>query len=446
MNRRSSPAARPTDGAEPPPGHWRSDPRLPGYLVAGFGGLLAALVTGQPEFAALGAPFAVLAAAGLRRGGPVNVRGRVSLDGTRVLEGDLLKGEVRIEWNEEAEVDVRLAGWRGVRPVDPAPVVGWSLPPGAGPAALPFRLRARAWGDHDLGTLWVRVRRSGSLLVWEQELARAPRLRVLPSPLRLDRLLHPAEPRAVAGMHLSRLRGRGTDFAELRPYQPGDRLRDLSWTTSARLGTPWVIVHHPERTGTVLLVLDAFYKKGGTRPQALARAVRAAWSVASVHLRAQDRVGLLAHGMSAAWLPPRGGRRAQWMLLDQLLTIGGAAASRPPGRRRGRAVVPADALIVGVTSLRSGMFVRSLLHYRRAGHTTVALVIDTSDLLPQPEDRVDEAARRLWLADRDAQRHVLDRGGVPTALVTPSGGVGPAISALRRRTKRHRALPPRGRA
>jgi uncharacterized protein (DUF58 family) len=412
----------------------RVDPRLPAYLVAGFGALIAAIATGRPELAALGAPFIALAAIGLVDRSPPGLSGMVTLAQGRVIEGDRVRGKAQIDWDGVAEVDVMLAGSHGVSPVDPTPVIGWSLAAGPGPVELPFELQARSWGVHDVGALWVRVRRPGGLLVREQKLAAAPPLQVLPTPIRLERLLRPAEPRAVSGMHLSRFRGHGTDFAELRPYQPGDRLRDLSWATSARLGQPWVAVRHPERTGTVLLLMDAFISGDRSGPEALARAARAGWAVASVHLKAQDRVGLLARGQTVAWLPPRGGRRARWMLLDELLDVGGAVEDRGrTSRRRSRVVVPADALVVGVTSLGWRSFVRDLLHYRRAGHTTVALVIDTSDLLPAATGPLETAARRLWLARRDAERHSLERGGILTALVTPSQGVGPAISSLRRR-------------
>jgi uncharacterized protein (DUF58 family) len=303
----------------------RADPRLPAYLVAGFGALVLAIATGQPAFAALGAPFVVLAAIGLIDRKPSGLAGEVTLDAVQVIEGDRVHGEVRVDWNGVAGIEVLLAGGHGVEALEPSPLVGWSRPPGRGPLLEPFVLRARSWGAHDVGTLWIRVRRPGGLLDWEQKLAQAPALRVLPRPLRLGRLLKPAEPRAVSGMHLSRFRGHGTDFAELRPYQPGDRMRDLSWATSARLGRPWVAVHHPERTGTVVLLLDAFLSFDRTGAESLARAARAAWAVASAHLRAQDRVGLLARGRAAAWLPPRGGRRAQLLLLDELLAVGGAA-------------------------------------------------------------------------------------------------------------------------
>ncbi len=413
----------------------RPDPRLPAYLVGGFVALFAGIATGRYELVAVGAPFLVLLVRGLtaRSGGAVE--GGVSLDTERVIEGDTVSGVVTLNWEGAAEVDVTLADSRGITPVEPSPVIGWSLPTGSGPVRLPFRLEAGSWGVHDLGSVWVRLRRRGSFVVAEQRVAVAPTLRVLPTELRLGRLLKPGEPRAVAGAHLARARGHGTDFAELRPYRPGDRLRDLSWGTSARLGAPWVRVNHPERTGTVLLVLDSVFGAGGEGTEGLARAARAAWAVASVHLRAQDRVGLLALGRTTAWLPPRGGRRARWMLLDELLSVGRAAADPSRRRRRrGRIAVPSDALIVGVTNLRSQTFAPDLVHHRRAGHTVVALVIDTSDLLPTADDRVDLAAQRLWIGQRDAERHLLERAGVPTAVVRSGESVGGALLSLRRRT------------
>lgn len=415
-------------------GRRRADPRLTAYLVSGFGAMLAAIVTGQPGLAALGAPFIALAATGLVARPAATLTGTIAIEADRVVEGDEIEGVVTIEWDGEAELEVLLTGSPALRPLEPTPALGWS-PSGRGPAVLPFRVRADVWGAHDLGALWARLQRPGGLGLYEQKLAVAPPLQVLPAPLRLGRLLEPAEPRAVAGMHLSRFRGHGTDFAELRPYQPGDRLRDLSWATSARLGEPWVTVRHSERTGTVLLLLDSVFGDERRSMEALARSARAAWAVASAHLRAQDRVGLLALGRATAWLPPQGGRRARWLLLEELLAVGRVTEDHPSRLRRSRrSAVPYDALIVAVTGLQSQGFTHTLHHYRRAGHAVVALVIDATDLLPEPDDLVDEAAHRLWLAQRETARNALERAGIPTALVTSGEGVGPAISALRRRT------------
>ncbi|HSJ24848.1 MAG TPA: DUF58 domain-containing protein [Longimicrobiales bacterium] len=414
-------------------GVW-ADPRLVAYLVAGFGALVTGMTVGRFEIAALGAPFLALAMHGLLRGEPGSIGARVSLDTTGVIEGDVVAGTIILDWDGVAEVDVMLAGGHGVTAVEPSPVTAWALPAGHGPVTLAFRLRTHAWGVHDVGALWVRARRPGAMLYREHKFAPPPPLRVLPAPARLDRLLPPAEPRAVAGSHSSRFRGHGTDFAELRPYRPGDRLRDVSWATTARLGEPWVTVHHSERTGTVLLLLDAVFSRSPRGTEALTRAARAAWAVASAHLNAQDRVGLLALGRTTAWISPRSGRRARWLLLEELLAVGSAAEDphlRPRVSRRPQ--VPADALIIGVTSLQSRDYVRALLHYRRIGHPAAALVIDTSDIPAGGDGIVDATARRLWLAQREGTRQELERAGVATALVGAGQGVGPAVSALRRR-------------
>ena len=40
------------------------------------------------------------------------------------------------------------------------------------------------------------------------------------------------------GRHASRLRGRGLDFEELRPYGEGDDTRTIDWNATARLRSP----------------------------------------------------------------------------------------------------------------------------------------------------------------------------------------------------------------
>lgn len=415
----------------------RADPRLVAYLAAACASLVATLVAGRAELAAAGAPFAALALVGLAERREPRVRARVEMTAARALEGDVVPGVVTVDWDGVAEVDVIVDRLPGVAAVEPAPVLGWSLPAGTGPVALGFRVRAETWGRHELGRIHVRARRPGGLVEWESPVGAGPTVRVLPRPLQLEALLRPSDPLAVAGAHVARVRGPGTDLAELRPYVPGDRLRDLSWAATARTGAPWVVVRHPERTGTVVLLLDANVDGSAAMGEALARIARAAWAVAEVHLHAQDRVGLLAQGRATAWLPPIAGRRARWMVLDELLAVGGATEDRRMARPRAHAVIPADALVVGVTTLRSPIFNRRLVHHRRAGHTTVALVVDMHDLVAPPADVVDAAAQRLWRADVDIERHRLERAGVSTAIV-PADTVGPAISALRRVTARRR--------
>ncbi len=54
-----------------------------------------------------------------------------------------------------------------------------------------------------------------------------------------------------AGQYESAFKGRGMEFAEVRPYQIGDDIRSIDWNVSARFGQPFVKVYHEERELTV---------------------------------------------------------------------------------------------------------------------------------------------------------------------------------------------------
>jgi uncharacterized protein (DUF58 family) len=71
------------------------------------------------------------------------------------------------------------------------------------------------------------------------------------------------EPRAATsivsargGARLSKQRGRGIDFSEVRPYQPGDDVRTIDWRVTARKNTPHTKVFREERERLTLVVVD----------------------------------------------------------------------------------------------------------------------------------------------------------------------------------------------
>ena len=59
------------------------------------------------------------------------------------------------------------------------------------------------------------------------------------------------------GERLSRRRGQGLDFAEVRAYQPGDDVRAIHWRVTARSGKAHTKIFHEQREQPLLLVLDA---------------------------------------------------------------------------------------------------------------------------------------------------------------------------------------------
>lgn len=59
-----------------------------------------------------------------------------------------------------------------------------------------------------------------------------------------------------SGGHLSRFRGRGMEFDESRPYQPGDEVRNMDWRVTARTNAPHVKLFREERERPVWLLVD----------------------------------------------------------------------------------------------------------------------------------------------------------------------------------------------
>jgi uncharacterized protein (DUF58 family) len=233
-------------------------------------------------------------------------------------------------------------------------------------------------------------------------------------------------------MHRSRRIGEGQEFAELRPYAPGDRLRDLNWRATARHGKAFVNRHHPELSGEVVIAIDAFDDGSSGSAEALARAARAAWALAAIHLRASDRVGVVGLGGSVRWLPPAGGRRARYRLLETLLGIGGSdreatlwnadarPLARPALRARGRPHPAPRRPDVG-----------ALLAWRARGPPVAAVVVDTRDGSMRARLGCGGAGAPALVARAGSAPASADRMGIPV-VTAGRGPIGPVIAALRR--------------
>ncbi len=97
----------------------------------------------------------------------------------------------------------------------------------------------------------------------------------------------------VAGDYHSAFKGRGVEFAEVRPYALGDEIRSIDWNVTARMGSPFVKRYVEERDLTVFLTVDVSGSLGyGSRAilkRELAAELTALLAFAAV--RNQDRVG-----------------------------------------------------------------------------------------------------------------------------------------------------------
>lgn len=69
--------------------------------------------------------------------------------------------------------------------------------------------------------------------------------------------LHASRIRSLHGQsYLSPFKGRGMEFEESRPYQPGDDIRSIDWKVTARTGKTHTKVYREERERPVIVAVD----------------------------------------------------------------------------------------------------------------------------------------------------------------------------------------------
>jgi uncharacterized protein (DUF58 family) len=126
----------------------------------------------------------------------------------------------------------------------------------------------------------------------------------------------------MVGAYLSRFKGRGMDFEELREYMPGDDVRSIDWNVTNRMGRPFVKRFREERELGVILAVDisASGAFGSTRRSKRESAVEIAATLASSAARSSDKVGLLLFtDQVELFLPPRKGRKHILRTIKEML-------------------------------------------------------------------------------------------------------------------------------
>lgn len=126
----------------------------------------------------------------------------------------------------------------------------------------------------------------------------------------------------LAGEYRTALKGQGMEFAEFREYVPGDDVRSISWTLTARTGKPYIKKYDEERELAVIIAADVsgstdfgsgVYLKG----EAIAHM---AALIAFSAVRNKDEVGLLLFSDDVEhFVPPAKGRGNVHRILRDLL-------------------------------------------------------------------------------------------------------------------------------
>jgi uncharacterized protein (DUF58 family) len=181
------------------------------------------------------------------------------------------------------------------------------------------------------------------------------------------RLTAPRVRVAAAGGHLSPYKGRGVEFDESRPYQPGDDLRTIDWRVTARTGKPHTKVFREERNRPVFVWLDLrrpmlFATRGaykGVRAAEMAALI--AWSAVANG----DRLGGLVFSETEHHeLRPALGLRSALRLFQKIA----AESLWQPATNEVPAEVDADRALLRLTRVaRPGSLIFLLSDFRRLG-------------------------------------------------------------------------------
>jgi uncharacterized protein (DUF58 family) len=168
---------------------------------------------------------------------------------------------------------------------------------------------------------------------------------------KLDGVLH--------GNHLGLIPGPGSEPGESRLYQPGDDVRRMDWSVTARTTHPHVRQMIADRELETWLVVDmsASLDFGTAGCEKRDLAVAAAAAITFLNSGGGNRIGaVIANGENTIRVPARSGRMHEQTLLRTIATMprapqgvrGDLAAAidalRRPERRRGMAVIISDFL------------------------------------------------------------------------------------------------------
>ena len=227
----------------------------------------------------------------------------------------------------------------------------------------------------------------------------------------------------MTGLHRSARKGFSVEFAEYRPYQPGDDLRYIDWKIAAR-SDRWVVKQYEEETNlraSVVLDVSRSMAWSGAQLRALgggsdvplpARLTKLAYgerltaALALLLLRQRDAVGLVRFDDQVrSAIPPRA-RSGQWRRVIAALEEPGAgrASSAPKALEQAARLINRRGMIVLISDLLMDIpdVERAVRGLRAAGHdVTVFHLMDPAErdlpssgegLFVDPESALEVAA------------------------------------------------------
>jgi uncharacterized protein (DUF58 family) len=391
---------------------WRPTAALSRALVVAGLGIGGAVLLGEPVGLVLVAPLILCAAMGLAARPTSTPTVSSDVDHVSLHEGQGTTSRLQVADADDAEQITRSVADAAYVATHPAEgrvsrLLAEGLPD--------LEISPRRWGRRVLGQERVALTTRWAGYRWGPVTLPGLQMQVLPGPTAYTSRAETPQPKGLVGAHRSARPGSGTEFAGIREFQPGDRLRRINWRISSRTQRLHATTTRAEEDAAILLVIDAVAdhgRSGGVDGAAssLDLTVRAAAALAENAVRRGDRVGLRVVGGSGRQLRFGSG----WVHLRRMLLALSAIQSGGEGHRAlaTHARVPLRATegttVVLLTPMLTEAIATVAASTARRGLPT--LVIDTlpPDAEPAlPDDTDPDLADLAWRMRKVEREQVL---------------------------------------
>ena len=198
----------------------------------------------------------------------------------------------------------------------------------------------------------------------------------------------------ISGLHRSPYLGFSTDFAEHRPYMPGDDLRHLDWKLLGRTDRMYIKKYQGDTNARIHLLIDSSASMGYASGEVskLQYAQYLASSLAFLGVRQHDSVGLIAFSDDVIEHVPPGSRSGH------LRSVLGVIERLAPG---------------------SGTTISELLHRTADLLTKRAIIVLISDLYDEPDRIVDGLEHLRFRGNDVVVFHVMDKQELDFDFIEP---------------------------
>lgn len=420
-------------------GTWTPTVATARAVVGSLALIMIALIWRRPDLLVIAAPLAVVTAWTVLTRPASTPLVAERLGHPTIREGDATTWNAVVTGGGELDMVVACldaAPWVETRPR--SGVATAAAVDGGGHLAV--ALRSTRWGRRPVEPTTIAVVTSWAGFRWSVSGERHL-LTTLPVPAPFDASASPRPSDGLVGLHRSSRSGDGNEFAGIRPFHPGDRMRRINWHRSVRSGELQVNSTLADLDTHVVLLLDAgddVGVSGGVDGSAssLDLGVRAAASITEHYAPRGERVSLRVFGSVGVHTLPAGTGRAQLRrVLDTLAEVRPADTTRQssPELALRRLRIRGDHVTVMLSPLIAPDALDVAMALGRRGGSVI--VVDTlPDHAADDEDRFTRLAWRIRLLERRQELRAVRAAGIPVVAWRGPGSLDEVIRDIGRRS------------